>query len=58
MDCFAEPVIGLAEGETQWLAMTAWHRISCFEKSNQPDETLMPAIKAEAEKSGQVRLNK
>jgi hypothetical protein len=23
MDCFAEPVIGLAEGEARWLAMTA-----------------------------------
>ena len=23
MDCFAEPVIGLAEGETRWRAMTA-----------------------------------
>ncbi len=22
MDCFAEPVIGLAEGQTRWLAMT------------------------------------
>jgi hypothetical protein len=27
MDCFAEPVIGLAEGETRWLAMTGFETL-------------------------------
>jgi hypothetical protein len=40
MDCFAEPVIGLAEGETGWFAMTKWvaHSRDPFARDDAPSQ--------------------